>query len=145
MDEAALRELLELTGLPPPPAGSLTVAGDDPVLRTPYRLAGAGATVQAAIGIALAEMHRSRTGRTQRIEVDLRAVGWALRAVYYTALDGTSFHEIQGLDPWFGFYPVRDGRFIRLHTQMPPHRKIAAPDDQESGRRRTSAARDRNV
>jgi crotonobetainyl-CoA:carnitine CoA-transferase CaiB-like acyl-CoA transferase len=122
--QTALRELLAATGLPDP-GDRLRIYGSEPVLRTPYRVAGAGAAAEAAIGIAIADLWKMQTGREQSIAVDRVRAGLALRATSYFWLDGKALKDLEPSDPWFWFAPVKNGRWIRLHTQYPHHLEVA--------------------
>ena len=122
--DAPLRELLAIANLPYPDDGRLTIRGSDPVVRTRYKVGTLAAATQAAIGIAVSELWKQRTGRPQRIAVDLRAAAIGLFVYKYSFLNGKRFPEIEPFDPWsfdpgLIFYPVRGGRWIRLTTHYP--------------------------
>ena len=119
MPQAALRELLALGDL----AGEAQFSGADPVLRTPYRVGAAGGAALAASGLAAAELWRLRTGRRQRVSVDLRAAAASLRSGYYLRIDGKP--PPTPWDPMSGFYPVRGGRWISIHCNFANHREAA--------------------
>ena len=130
MPQAALRELLALGNL----AGEADFAGADPVLRTPYRVATAGAAALAAVGLAAAELWQLRTGRRQQVAVDLRAAAAALKSGAYLRIDGKP--PPAPWDPMSGFYPVRDGRWVSIHCNFAHHRAAAlevlgTPEDRE--------------
>jgi len=119
MPQAALRELLAFGKL----AGEAHFTGADPVLRTPYRVGAAGAAALAAVGLAAAELWVLRSGRRQRVTVDLRAAVASLRSGFYLRIDGKP--PPAPWDPMSGFYPVRDGRWISIHCNFPNHRAAA--------------------
>ena len=119
MPQAALEELLALAGV----GGGAEIAGADPALRTPYRVGTAGAAALAAVGIAAADLWRLRTGRAQKVAVDLRAAAASLRSGAYLRIDGKPPAPIW--DPLSAFYPVRDGRWVRFHCNYPHHRRAA--------------------
>jgi crotonobetainyl-CoA:carnitine CoA-transferase CaiB-like acyl-CoA transferase len=119
MPQGSLRELLALGNL----QGEATFNGADPVLRTPYRVAAAGAAALAAVGTAAAELWALRTGRRQQVAVDLRAAAASLRSGYYLRIDGKP--PPAPWDPMSGFYPVRDGRWVSIHCNFPHHRAAA--------------------
>ncbi|MDA1116531.1 MAG: CoA transferase [Proteobacteria bacterium] len=114
-----LRELLALTRL----QGTADFSGADPVLRTPYRVGTAGAAALAAVGIAASKLWTLRTGRRQKVAVDLRAAAASLRSGAYLRIDGKAPPPIW--DPMSGFYPVRDGRWISIHCNFANHRRAA--------------------
>lgn len=119
MPQAALRELLGIAGLD----GEAEIRGADPALQTPYRVGTAGAAALAATGIGAAELWKLRGGRGQRVAVDLRAAAASLRSATYLRIDGKPPKAIW--DPYSLFYSVRDGRWVRFHTNYPHHRAAA--------------------
>jgi crotonobetainyl-CoA:carnitine CoA-transferase CaiB-like acyl-CoA transferase len=120
---ASLREIAALAGLPEPDPAEIVISGDDPVFPTPYRVGAAGAAALAATGLAASELWALRTGRRQRIAVDLRAAAASLRSFRYLQVDGTRPAEPR--DPLSGFHPVADGRWINIHCNFPHHRDAA--------------------
>jgi crotonobetainyl-CoA:carnitine CoA-transferase CaiB-like acyl-CoA transferase len=120
MAQAALRELLAAAGFDGDPAAEIT--GDDPVLPTRYRVGAAGAATLAALGLGVARLWELRTGRRQRVSVDVRAAAVSLRSARYLRIDGKPLPP--PWDPLSGFYPVRDG-WISIHCNFPNHRDAA--------------------
>ena len=119
----ALREILDSADASELGGYAVTFIGADPALATRYRVGTAGAAALAATGIAAAELWRVRTGRSQRVSVDLSAAVAHLRGDRYLQIDGRPARERR--DPLTGFYPVRDGRWIRFHCNFAHHRKAA--------------------
>jgi crotonobetainyl-CoA:carnitine CoA-transferase CaiB-like acyl-CoA transferase len=98
----------------------LGLTGAEPVLPSSFRV---GAAVQASIALsALAanEIWEARTGRRQRIGVDMRAAAAAARSEWYVSIDGLDLPE--RWDKIAGTYRCGDGRYVRLHTNFPHHR-----------------------
>jgi crotonobetainyl-CoA:carnitine CoA-transferase CaiB-like acyl-CoA transferase len=120
MPHAALLELLSLAGLPDPGAARVELTGADPVVATRFRIGAAGAASIAAASVAAAELWALRTGRRQRVAVDLRAAVAALRSGRYLRIGGAPPRDI--FDPVSGFHATRDGRSIFLHCNFPNHR-----------------------
>ena len=119
MPQAALRELLGIAGID----GEAEIRGADPALKTPYRVGTAGAAALAATGVAASQLWALRGGRPQRVGVDLRAAAASLKSATYLRIDGNPPKAIW--DPFSLFYPVRDGRWVRFHTNYPHHRTAA--------------------
>ncbi len=113
---AAFRELIDLAGAARPDTDDLDIAGDDPVLPTPFRIGAAGAAALAAAGSAASHLWELRTGRRQRVAVDVRAAVLSLRSARYLRIDGVKPPDPR--DPLSGFYPVRDGRFVYIHCNF---------------------------
>src|SRR5258705_12914911 len=76
----ALRMILPIAGWCDGQAADVVFTGGaDPVLPTPFRIGAAGAATLAATGLAATELWQARTGRRQRVTVDLRQATAALR------------------------------------------------------------------
>lgn len=120
MPYASLRDLLTLGGLGEPDTGMVEIVGADPVLQTPYRMGTAAAAVIAATGVAASDIWALRTGRRQRVSVDMRAATAAFRSFKYLRVNGGP--PTGGMDVFSGFYSVRDGRWIFLHCNFAHHR-----------------------
>ena len=103
-------------------ADAIDLSGADPVFRTPYRIATAGAAALGALGVALSDLWRLRTGRTQAVSVDLRAAAASLRGNTYVRRDG---EKPISWDPLTGHYATKDGRHYFLHTNHVHHRQGA--------------------
>ncbi len=112
-----LLELLRLADLPPPELDAVSITGGDPALRTRYRVAEAGAAAMAASGLAAATLWTLRTGRRQQVTVDARQAAAMLRSNTYLRINGERPGEVPG--DMTGFYPVKDGRWIYMHSRFP--------------------------
>lgn len=119
----ALHELLLLGGLPRAEADRASSTGTDPVFPTPYRVGEAGAAALAAVGIGAARLWKLRTGRDQDVSIDLRAAAAALRSARYLRIRGEEPKAMW--DPYSGFYPVKDGRWVSVHCNFANHRDAA--------------------
>jgi crotonobetainyl-CoA:carnitine CoA-transferase CaiB-like acyl-CoA transferase len=75
------------------------------------------------VGVATSDLWRLRTGRAQKVAVDLRAAAASLRSGAYLRIDGKPPPPIW--DPLSAFYPVRDERWVRFHCNYPHHRHAA--------------------
>src|SRR5262245_51255651 len=115
----ALEEILRAAEFAP--AGQPEISGEDPVLRTPYRIGRAGAEALAALGLAAAHLWTLRGGRPQRVAIDARAAAASLRSSRYLRIDGRT---PKIWDPLSGFYPVRDG-WVSIHCNFANHRDAA--------------------
>jgi len=104
------------------PAEMPSIAGEDPVLPTPYRIGAAGAEALAALGAAVARYGELRGLPRQQVSVDLRRAALSLRSARYLRINGQPLPPVW--DPLSGFYPVRDG-WISIHCNFPNHRDAA--------------------
>ena len=96
--------------------------GEDPVFVTPWRIAGAGSAALGAVGLALSDLWRLRTGKPQAVAIDRHAAAASLRSNTYVTQNGK---KPVSWDPLAGHYPTRDGRVMFLHTNHPHHREGA--------------------
>src|SRR6202166_2722117 len=120
----ALRTILPIAGWGDTQAADVMFTGGaDPVLPTPFRIGAAGAATLAASGLAATDLSQVRTGRRQRVTVDLRQATAALRSGTYLQLAGTDVSSER--NTIMGFYPTRDGRWSYLHCNFPNHRAAA--------------------
>src|SRR4249920_170198 len=120
----ALRTILPIAGWGDTQAADVMFTGGaDPVLPTPFRIGAAGAATLAASGLAATELWQVRTGRRQRVTIDLRQATAALRSGHYLQLAGMDVSSER--NTIMGFYPTRDGRWSYLHCNFPNHRAAA--------------------
>ncbi|WP_337997606.1 CoA transferase [Oleispirillum naphthae] len=107
--------------------GEVAIRGRDPFFRTPFRVGETVAATIAATGVAANDIWEMRTGRRQRLGVDLRQAAARLRTVDYSqARDaGGAFRNIpipqvmsemlKVTQPW----RTRDGRWVLPHFNLP--------------------------
>ena len=120
----ALRTILPIAGWGDTQAADVTFTGGaDPVLPTPFRIGTAGAATLAAAGLAATQLWQVRSGRRQRVTVDVRQATAALRSATYLHLAGTDVSSAR--NTVMGCYPTRDGRWSYLHCNFPNHRAAA--------------------
>ena len=119
----ALQELLELTNLKESPGAEVAFTGADPVFPTPYLVGTAGAAVLGAVGLAASRLWELRSGKNQSVRVDVRAAAAAMRSARYLRIDGQAPKD--PWDPFSGYYPVKDGRWISIHCNFANHREAA--------------------
>ena len=116
---AALRTLWSCAGGDRVALEQVELGGCDPALPTNFRVGTAAVATIAAAGLAAAELWQLRTGRRQRLRVEMRAAVAAFRSERYLRVDGNP-----AADPWSpisGFYRARAGRWIQLHCNFPHH------------------------
>lgn len=113
---SALADLISACGLSDRES-DVDITGSDPVFRTRYRVGETAAAAASAAGLAAARLWELRTGRRQRVSVDVRAAAASLRCYRYFRLNGRPFQTSQ--EKTSGFYASRDGRWIYLHCNFP--------------------------
>jgi len=99
---------------------NVELTGSEPVLPSSFAVGTALQASIAASALAAAEIWRARSGRRQRVGVDMRAAAIAGRSEHYLAIDGNPLPE--RWDKIAGTYQCGDGRWVRLHTNLPHHR-----------------------
>jgi len=104
-DEAALRQV--------------QFTGAEPVLPSSFAVGTAAQATIGAAALAAAELWRLRTGRRQEVRVDMRRAGIEFRSERYLRIDGKRPDEYH--DDIAGLYRCGDGRWARLHTNLPHH------------------------
>ena len=118
--EPALAELLEGAGLVHVPVDA---PGTDPVFPTPYKVGLAGAAALAAVGVAVDKLWQLKKNRSQDVRIPVRAAAAAMRSVRYLKIGGQAPKD--PWDPFSGYYPVKDGRWISIHCNFSNHRDAA--------------------
>ncbi len=124
-------ELMALRGGTPPRlnelASEVTITGSDPIYPTVFRVGDTAAAVIASIGVAVNDLHESKTGRRQKIAVDTRHAAATARTADFTyfkdsagkfepaALDPQMQRMRQRTQPW----PTKDGRWFLPHLNLP--------------------------
>src|SRR5438034_2770902 len=96
------------------------LTGTEPVLPSSFRVGTAAQATIAAAALAANERWRLRTGRRQGVSVDMRSAAIEFRSERYLRVDGKPPSEYH--DPIAGLYRCGDGRWVRLHTNLPHHR-----------------------
>jgi crotonobetainyl-CoA:carnitine CoA-transferase CaiB-like acyl-CoA transferase len=95
----------------------IAFTGAEPVLPSSFAV---GTAAQATIGasaLAAAALHRLRTGRRQGVRVDMRDAAVEFRSERYLQVDGKAPKDHHD---WIaGLYCCGDGRWARLHTNLP--------------------------
>src|SRR5688572_4519174 len=99
---------------------AVTLTGSEPILPSSFAVGTAAQVTVAASALAAAELWRLRTGRQQQVSVDMRDAGIEFRSDHYVLVDGKPPPEHR--DRIVGLYRCGDGRWVRLHTNMPHHR-----------------------
>ncbi len=115
----ALAGLLRTAGLDVTALNDVTLTGSEPALPSSFAVGTAAQTTIAASALAAAELWRQRTGGRQHVSVDLRHAAIEFRSERYLRIDGKPYKEYH--DDLAGLYRCGDGRWARLHTNLPHH------------------------
>ncbi|MGV2291963.1 CoA transferase [Trinickia sp. YCB016] len=116
----ALEHLWSVAECDPAALESIAFDGNDPGLPSVHRVGTLASATIGAMALAAAECFRLRSGRRQRVEVEMRRALASFRSERYLRVDDGPAPELRA--PLTGFYETRDGRWIQLHTNFEHHR-----------------------
>ncbi|CAD7031087.1 acyl-CoA transferase [Pseudorhizobium endolithicum] len=111
-----LHSLLSAVGWDDAPVDRLTIVERPKVLATPWPIAPMAAAALGAVGLAVSRILEIRTGRIAAVGLDTRAAELAMASSSYLMLDG---RPAKFRDPFTGFYPAADGKWVYLHGNFP--------------------------
>jgi crotonobetainyl-CoA:carnitine CoA-transferase CaiB-like acyl-CoA transferase len=122
----AFEEVLAARGKGMPAAGEVTFTGQDPVLPTQFRIADTCAAVLGGVGVAVNDLWEQRTGRRQRVSVDVRKTAAGLKSSEQMQRpDGSgTWRRIvseshEAMRAITQAWPTRDGRYVLPHFGLP--------------------------
>ena len=118
--QKVLADLWRAAGQPEAGLEAITLTGTEPALPSSFAVGTVAQATAAASALAANELWHLRTGRRQRVSIDMRHAGIEFRSERYLRIDGKPPHEHR--DKTVGVYRTGDGRWIRLHTNLPHHR-----------------------
>ena len=135
MIKAALDGLLALAGRGPAADDGVEFVGRDPVLPTPFRIGEATAAILAAYGVLVSDIWQQRTGRPQRVRIDVRHAAATLHGCEFMDLEGRSFPY--PYVPMDRFFRAGDGKWIHFQGLFPHLRDgtlalLGCADDEEA-------------
>ena len=114
-----LAGLIRTAGFDDAMLSDVSLAGSEPVLPSSFATGTAAQATVAASALAAANLWRLRTGRRQHVSVDMRHAAIEFRSERYLQIDGKPYEEYH--DDIAGLYRCGDGRWVRLHTNLPHH------------------------
>ena len=117
---SVLAEIWRAGGQPAAALDAIELTGAEPALPSSFAVGTAAQSTIAATALAANELWRLRTGRRQRVSVAMRNAAVESRSDHYVLIDGKPPPEHR--DRIVGLYRCGDGRWVRLHTNMPHHR-----------------------
>jgi crotonobetainyl-CoA:carnitine CoA-transferase CaiB-like acyl-CoA transferase len=112
--------LLRAAALGDAAMSDIELTGTEPVLPSSFAIGTAAQATIAAAALAAADLWRLRMGRRQRVSVAMRNAAIEFRSERYLRIDGKPPDEYH--DDLAGLYRCGDGRWVRLHTNLPHHR-----------------------
>ena len=106
--------------LPEAALDRLDLEGVDPVQPSSFAMGAAAQASIAVAGLAAAELHRLRSGKRQRVRVDMHHAAAEFRSERYLRVAGEAPKD--PWDPIARLYRTGDEGWVRLHTNFPHHR-----------------------
>ena len=99
----------------------------DPLLPTPFRIAEASSAALGAVGLAVSDIWETRTGRSQKVAVDVRRATASLRSGRYMKFEED--HVSTERNPVMGVLPgqERSLELPALQFPEPPRRRTEGP------------------
>jgi crotonobetainyl-CoA:carnitine CoA-transferase CaiB-like acyl-CoA transferase len=117
---AVLAALTRAGGFDEAALSDVSLTGREPVLPSSFAIGTAAQATIAAAALGAAEVWRMRTGRRQHISVDMRNAAIEFRSERYLRVDRKPYKEYH--DSIARLFRCGDGRWVRLHTNLPHHR-----------------------
>ena len=122
----AFEEVMAVRGKGMPQAGEVTVTGADPVFSTKFKIGETCAAVLSGVGTAVNDLWEMKTGRRQKLTLDVRHAAAGLRSALYMqrpdaagAFENVVNHNHEAMiaitQPW----PTKDGRWVLPHFGLP--------------------------
>lgn len=68
----AFEEVMQIRGRGMPDADEVTITGSDPVYSGRFRIGETTANILAGVGVAVTDIHELKTGRRQKVAIDVR-------------------------------------------------------------------------
>src|ERR1700693_3159978 len=117
--KTVLAALLRTAGIDDAAPSDVSLTGSEPVLPSSFATGTAAQATVAASALAATNLWRVRTRKRQHVSVDMRHAAVEFRSERYLRIDGKPYEEYH--DDIAGLYRCGDGRWVRLHTNLPPH------------------------
>jgi crotonobetainyl-CoA:carnitine CoA-transferase CaiB-like acyl-CoA transferase len=120
-------ELMSIRGRGMPQAGEVTITGHDPVYSARFKIGETTANILAAIGVAVTDIHEIKTGRRQKVAIDVRQAAATCNSSKYLSQPArgggfelvpatpSMLHMRSVTQPW----RTKDGRWYLPHFNLP--------------------------
>ena len=110
--QCALQSIIDGVGWRDAPIGALQITPSANMLPTDLPIGPMAGATLGATGLASAALWQMRSGKLQRVGVDMRAATLAMTSANYLRVNG---QKVKSWDPITGYYQVRDGQWVYLH------------------------------
>ncbi|MFC1921123.1 CoA transferase [Chloroflexota bacterium] len=119
VENAAFNDLMEIAGWSGKYDDEVTITGQDPVLRTGFHIGEMAAGIHAARGVAISNLWELKTGRRQRVAIDVRPATATLSSIFTMKINGGGRVQQQGAQQITfrpGFKKTRDDRWVYVYS-----------------------------
>ncbi len=119
-------EIMAIRGRGTPADGEVTITGHDPVFSARFKVGETTANILAGIGVAVTDIHEMKTGRRQKVSIDVRHAAATCQSSKYLGQQGAggewksvqspSMEHMRSItQPW----QCKDGRWYLPHFNLP--------------------------
>jgi crotonobetainyl-CoA:carnitine CoA-transferase CaiB-like acyl-CoA transferase len=119
-------EVMAIRGRGTPERGEVTITGQDPVFSTRFRIGETTANILAGVGVAVTDIHELKTGRRQKVAIDVRHAAATCQSSKYLSVpaEGGGWKKVESpsmahmrsiTQPW----RCKDGRWYLPHFNLP--------------------------
>jgi crotonobetainyl-CoA:carnitine CoA-transferase CaiB-like acyl-CoA transferase len=119
-------EVMAIRGRGMPEAGEVTITGKDPVFNARFKIGETTANILAGVGVAVTDIHEMKTGRRQKVSIDVRHAGATCQSSKlmrrhepdgsWKQVDSPSMAHMRSItQPW----QCKDGRWYLPHFNLP--------------------------
>jgi hypothetical protein len=123
---SGFKDIMDIRGRGMPEDGEVAIKGNDPVFSARFKIGETTANILAGVGVAVTDIHEMKTGRRQKIAIDVRyAVATCQSSKLMTKLDPEGGwkvvqspfmeHMRSITQPW----RTKDGRWYLPHFNLP--------------------------
>ena len=124
---SAFEEVMSIRGRGMPQPGEVTITGRDPVYSARFKIGETTANILAGIGVAVTDIHEIKTGRRQKVAIDVRHAAATCNSSKYLSQPAASggwervpatpsmVHMRSITQPW----RCKDGRWYLPHFNLP--------------------------
>jgi crotonobetainyl-CoA:carnitine CoA-transferase CaiB-like acyl-CoA transferase len=123
---SGFEEVMSVRGRGMPEAGEVTITGKDPVFSARFKIGETTANILAGVGVAVTDIHEIKTGKRQKVAIDVRRAAATCQSSKLMRLDtgGGKWEQVDTpsmahmrsiTQPW----QCKDGRWYLPHFNLP--------------------------
>jgi len=123
---SGFEEVMSVRGRGMPEAGEVSITGSDPVFNARFKIGETTANILAGVGVAVTDIHEMKTGKRQKVAIDVRHAAATCQSSKLMRLDtgGGKWEQVDTpsmahmrsiTQPW----QCKDGRWYLPHFNLP--------------------------